>query len=151
MHFPDCFSDIFTACRRSCDKIMFSYVSVHQLVSLSTGGSHVTITHDAYDLNVLGLLPPPGHQTYGSYSHPPPTSVQLRHETPPTPACTPDITHGASQSQPPASQIWQPSLETCFKLVHLSHLPVLTSGGDTKACMVGMVESSLFSSLFIFD
>ena len=36
----------------------FSYMSVHQSVSLSMGvGPHVTITHDAFNLIVLGPAP----------------------------------------------------------------------------------------------
>ena len=37
---------VFTACRRSCGKTMFSFV----VICLSVhGGSHVSITHDALD------------------------------------------------------------------------------------------------------
>ena len=36
-------------------KVMFSVVSVHQLVILFIGGSHVTTTHDALDLTTQEL------------------------------------------------------------------------------------------------
>ena len=43
----------FAAHQRSCRKVMFSVMSVHQSVILTTeGASHVTITHDALDLTI---------------------------------------------------------------------------------------------------
>ena len=44
-----------TGCQQSCGKVMFSVVSI----SVSTGGSHVTITRDPLDLTTQRLSPPP--------------------------------------------------------------------------------------------
>ena len=57
---------------------MFSYMSVRQSVSLSMGGSYVTITHNAMDLAVHAPLTlPPGHQTWN-----PLTPMDIRQGTP---------------------------------------------------------------------
>ena len=70
-------------------------------VSLSTGGPHVTITHDALNFTVQG---PHRHQTWA-----------------PTPAlAAQDIRHGGplflAIAPPLASDILWPSLDTCSNL-----------------------------------
>ena len=54
-------------CRRgSYGKVMFSVVSVCPSVILSTGGSHVTINHDALDLTTRVYIPGPSHPRHGT-------------------------------------------------------------------------------------
>ena len=67
------YSLIFTACQRSCGKVMFSLVCIF----LSTQGPHVTITDDALVPHCTGP-PPPGHQTWT----PPPPPCQWTRENP---------------------------------------------------------------------
>ena len=50
---------VITARQRICGKVMFSYVSVHQSVCPQAGSLHVAITHDALELTVHDLTPPP--------------------------------------------------------------------------------------------
>ena len=47
---------VITARQRSCGKVMFSAVSVRQSVILSMGVSHVTNSHNAFDLTIQGPL-----------------------------------------------------------------------------------------------
>ena len=75
----DCF-DIFTARKRSCGKVMFSVVSV----ILFTQRSHVTITHNAFDLTIQGpppwpCLPDIGPYFTGTPQPPAPLPAFLRH------------------------------------------------------------------------
>ena len=84
---------------------MFSVRSVHQVVILCTGGSHVTITHDALDFTVQ-LSPPPSPDP-GS---PPPLDIGP-HWPWPSPLVAPlDLGPHWTGSPCPASDIWWSSL-----------------------------------------
>ena len=108
---------ISTARQRSFGKIMFSYVSLHQPVILSTGWGGVWAGCDHYPSctgpHCTGLSLPPGHQTC----------------SPRTPG------HQTWDPQLPASDIWWSFLETCSKLVHLK--PPYSHQVATEARMVG--------------
>ena len=98
---------------------------VFSRVCLSTGGPHVTITHDALDLTVsplpalvLILIPPPDIWHGDS-----PGPVPLRHGT-----------WGPLHAGPSASDIWRPSLEICSNLFIGPHCtappPLILTSGD---------------------
>ena len=95
-----------TACQQSCGKVMFSVVSVRQLVSLSTGGES-----PLSKIHWFSLYTRPGHQT------PPwPQPLEIRHSTPPPP---PVISGGHH---------WRP-VKTCSLKTYGYPRPPLTSGG----------------------
>ena len=83
-----------TARQQSCGKVMLAVMSV--CLSFCLEGSHVTIAHDALDLTVL---PPP---------HPGPFQTWEMG----TPRLPSDMEH----ENPPATDIWWPSLLTCSNL-----------------------------------
>ena len=57
---------VFTACQRSCWKVMFLVMCVCQCVCPQRG-PHITITYDTLDLIVLGSqLPPPPDMGHGN-------------------------------------------------------------------------------------
>ena len=104
----------FTFLQRSCRKVMFSVVSVHQLFRPQQG-PYVTITHDV--LNLIVTAPPPlpapavtGHQTWDPLALARP--------------------RGHHTCDSPASEIWWSSLENCSNLLMRESLsPGATSGG----------------------
>ena len=78
-----------TAHQRSCRKVMFSVMSVHQSVILTTEGpSHVTITHDALDPTIQR------HPQHGVSLYRDPLGMAPHYR----------------------GDIWWPSLETCSNL-----------------------------------
>ena len=91
-------------------KVMFLVVSV----CLSTGGSHVTITHV---LNLLYRHPPqPPPDTGPHWTGTPGHRMSLDRDTPPSPSPTPTRYGTSPDRDPLASDISWPSLETCSNL-----------------------------------
>ena len=157
---------ILTARKRSCGKVMFLQVSVHQSFCPPEGrGSHqeegpdVTITHDSLG---YGTYSSPGHQTWDltppldtkhwTYSLPSPsTPPDTRHESYPLPPLTP---FHSSLLLTSGSYHWR-SVQTCS----LEELPppVLTSGGghrNTYAWQAGSTHPTGMNSswlTFLFE